>query len=231
MKYILLAAALLIMAVGFIATATNSITRVSGQGGTPSPTSTPGLNLYTDAKPMPPELAYWALFQEIQALKDKDSESLAQGETTNFKNSFYANRLGLETSQFAAVDAAATECLTNLQPIDQSAREIINKYRAQFPKGELKQISPSSPPNKQQPARPQKSFQSLPPVPAELKQLQNQKNQIILNAKEKIKQSLGQTEFADFDSSVQKNSTRVLIPRNLANKVLPALTPTPGRGN
>ncbi|HEY0049073.1 MAG TPA: hypothetical protein VGB68_07295, partial [Pyrinomonadaceae bacterium] len=223
---------LLVMAVGFIVTATNSITRVSGQGETPSPTPTPRLNLYTDAKPMPPELAYWALFQEIQALKDKDGESLAQSERTNFKNSFYTNRLGLESSQFAAVDTAATECLANIQPIDQSAREIIKKYRAQFPNGELKKIQPSSPPNKQQPARPQKSFESLPPVPAELKQLQNQKNQIILNAKEKIKQSLGQAEFAAFDSSVQKNAARVLIPLNLANKVLPPLaTPTPTPGN
>jgi hypothetical protein len=227
MKYFLLAATLLVMAIGFMATAASSLTTVSGQAGTPSPTPTPGLNLYTDAKPMPPELAYWALFQEIQALKDKDSESFAQGETSNFKNSFYANRLGLDSSQFAAVDAVTTECLANIQTVDQSAREIINKYRAQFPNGELKKIQPSSSPNQQQPARPQKSFQSLPAVPAELKQLQEQRNQIILNAKAKIKQSLGSAEFADFDSSVQKNAARVLIPLNLANKVLPALTPPP----
>lgn len=191
-----------------------------------SPTPIPEDRWYGEAKSMPDELMYWVLFQEIQALKEKDIESLTQGETTNFKTSFYTNRLGLQNSQFSALDSAVTECFTALQPVDQRAREVINQYRSQYANGELKKIQPSPSPNSFQPGR-RKTLENLPPVPSEIGQLQNQKNQIILNAKEKIRLALGQSEFMQFDESVKRNATKVLVPLNLRSKVLPSLTPTP----
>lgn len=223
MKYILIAVVCIVTIAGFIAVGKSTVIEVSGANSTPTPT--PGPRFYTTTKPMPAELAYWVLFQEVRSLKNRDLESQAEGETTNFKTSFYSDRLGLESSQFSAVDNAVNECFTNLQPVDQRAREIINQYRSNYPNGQLKKIQPTISPNDLHPARPKKSFESLPPVPAEIGQLQNQKNQIILNAKEKIRQALGQSEFAEFDASVQKNAHKVLIPRNLATKQLP--TPTP----
>lgn len=193
-----------------------------------TPTPSPDPKFYAETKAIPAELAYWVLFQEIQSLKQRDIESATQGSSSNFKSAFYDSRLGLESSQFTAVDNEVNEFFTALQPIDQRAREVINQYRSQYTNGELKKTQTPKPPDSLQPARPQKSYEPLPPVPAEISQLQNQKNQLILNTKEKIKQALGQTEFTDFDVRVQKNATKVLVPLNLANNVLPALTPTTG---
>lgn len=191
-----------------------------------SPSPTPAPRFYANTKPMPVELAYWVLFQEVQSLKEKDAEFRSQGETSEFKSSFYSERLGLEASQFSAVDSAAIECLTNLQPIDQRAREIVDQYRSAYPGGELKKKTTTSS-SKNVSGFPDALYERLPPPPAELTQLQNQKNQIILNAKQKIKQSLGQNEFSEFDTLVQKNATKILVPQNLATKVLPSPTFTP----
>ena len=194
--------------------------------GQASPSPTPAPRFYGNTKPMPVELAYWVLFQEIQSLKEKDAEFRSQGETSEFKSSFYAERLGLEESQFNVIDSAATECLTNLQPVDQRAREIVNEYRSAYPSGELKKKTTTSS-SINVSGFPDPVYEKLPPPPVELTQLQNQKNQIILNAKQKIKQSLGQNEFSEFDTFVQKNATKILVPRKLATKVLPSPTFTP----
>lgn len=201
-------------------------TSVTAQSATPSPIT----RWYGETKPMPVELMYWSMFQEVQALKEKDAEFYVQGENTAFKNSFLSGRLGLQPSKFAAVENIVNVFFSDLQPIDQRARVVIDEYRAQFPNGELKTLVPAPTPNLRNPTRTQ-TYQTLPPAPAEIAQLQNQKNQLILSTKEKLRIALGASEFAAFDGMVKDNATKVLSPIHMNSNTLPKITPSPSPSN
>ena len=188
----------------------------------PNPTSTPSQR-YTETEPMPEELAYWVFFQETQSLKAKDTELHTQGTMTDFKTSFYMNRLGLDSAQVSSVDAVAADFVTALAPIDQRARDVINQYRSQYPNGELKKVQPAPTPDRFDGSRPQQTIESLPQAPAELTQLQAQKTQLILNYKDRIRNALGQAKFADFDGAVKANATKILLPINPNSKEMPKL--------
>lgn len=224
MKYMLIAVVCLVTLLGVTGIGKNSITEVIGASATPTPT--PVKNFYATTKPMPEELTYWMLFEQIKALETKDTESFANGETSAFKDSFYRENIGLQPSQFSAVDTVVTNFFSQIQPIDQQAREIINQYRSQYPNGELRKNQTTQSSGKFSSARSQSPIEKLPPPPTQLQQLQNQKNQIILNAKENIKQALGLSEFAEFDAAVKADASKVLVPLNLGSRT-PEPFPSP----
>jgi hypothetical protein len=232
-KYALLAALCLFLIFGI---GKSSITEASiAPEATPSPT--PALRSYTETKPMPEELAYWVLFKEIQTLKERDTQNLAANDETFFKKSFYEDRLGLAAAQFASMDTIAADCLAQLQPVEQRARQVINEYRAPYPNGKLNKIQPAPPKNDGiYSISASKTIETPPPVPAELIQLQNQKKQIILNAKERLRQAFGTNGFAAFETSIHNNAAKVLSPIDFRSNRLPPLptptpTPTPTPGN
>ena len=160
---------------------------------------------------MPPELLYSVLFEEIAILKQKDEESSKP--QTDFKNSFYEQRLGLQAEQFAMLDRATAEYLTKIKPIEHQAREIINQYRAQYPKGELEKPKTSQSLTKFSGRFFARSFEPLPPPPVRLKELQAEKNKIVTDLRDNMKQAFGSSEFMKFDAAVQKNIAHdVIIP-------------------
>lgn len=223
MKYMLIAVVCLITLLGFIGIGKNTITEVIRAS--PSPTPTPTKNFYATTKPMPEELMYWMLFEQISALKAKDAEMLTEGQNSSFKNSFYEENMKLQPSQFSAVDTAVTTFFSEIQPIDQQARQVINQYRSQYPNGELKKAE-NTDSSKFSSGRYKSPVEKLPPPPPQLQQLQNQKNQIILNAKERIRQSLGASSFAEFDAAVKSDANKVLVPLNLGSRTPePFVTP------
>lgn len=190
---------------------------------------TPTQRFYSDAPQIPEEVKYFVLFQELKELKTVDATNQAQGgTTTNYKNSYYSTRLELQSAQATTVDSIISDCFAQIQPLDQRAKVVIDQYRSQYPNGELKK-SPTPLPGAPENVAPHKSgkaFAPLAPIPAELDQLQAQKNQIILNAKERIKTALGTTEFAKFDAAVKRNAARMLVPINSYPNV-PRIVPTP----
>lgn len=223
-KYILVIAVVcLVTIIGFIGAGKGTLVEV-GANGTPTPT--PAKNFYAATKPIPEEMVYWMLFEQINELKTKDTQSSLQGETTTFKNSFYANTLKLSATQFAAIDNAVANCLSQIQPIDQQARQIINQYRSQYPNGQLVKKQPSQPSGEFYSPRIESPIENVPPVPPQLLTLQNQKNQIILNTKESIRQALGASSFAEFDAAVKEDANNILEPLNLGSRT-PEPYPSP----
>jgi hypothetical protein len=218
---------------GFLVASNKSISGVVSAL-TPSPTSTP--RFYAKTKDIPDELAYGTLFTLIKALGKKDTESFAAGQTTKFKESFYENQLGLDSTKFSALTNLANDYFAEILPVDQSARNQITQYRAANPGGILTAaqatpapVSPNLPAIQE---RGRKSFEKLPPPPSALIQLQAQKKQIILSYKTRIETALGSAAFVAFNSAVHKNATRVLVPVNLGINKLPYKpTPTPTPSN
>lgn len=213
-KYVLLVVACCVIGAGFFAGAGKDYL-TSAMGGSPS--TTPGPRFYTEVKPMPEEIMYLALFQQIHALRQEDSKYQARGETTTFKETFYKTRLGLSPDKFTAVETAYTDYMARVEPINKRAGEIIKKYRDQFPGGELKKAVPADP------SKLGLTYEKPPPAPPELGELQKQKDQVALTAKEKIRQALGQTEFSKFESSLRDYASKVLVPNNLNTGVLPKI--------
>lgn len=206
-----------------IVTSKNPITETSMVSAAAEPT--PIQRFYGDVAPIPEEVKYFVLFQELKELNTTDATNQAQGNTTSFKNSYYTTRLTLQSSQATTVDSIITDCFTQIQPLDQRAKDVIAQYRSPYPNGGLKQPPPGSP-ESNAPIASGKGFESLPPIPAELGQLQAQKNQIVLNAKERIRTALGTTDFAKFDAAVKQNATRMLVPIN-SYPTVPRVVPTP----
>jgi len=184
------------------------------------PIATPEPRFYADANPMPEEVMYYALFQQVDTLAKKDAEFRAQGETTTFKETFYRTRLNLAPAQFAAIETVKSGYLTGISALDARAREIIDKYRAKYPNGELKRLDPPK-----DASRMFLGYETPPPVPAELNGLQKQKDQGARDAREKIRQALGDEAFAGFESSLRAHLTRVLVPLKLRNNALPPIKP------
>lgn len=187
---------------------------------TPSPTIDPSERSYTTTQAVPDEVAYFLLFNEVQDLQQRDAESQSRGEVTKFKNTFYSKTLGLNASQAASIDSIGSTCFTQLQPVEQRANEVITQYRAQFPYGKVPRSTTATRKITGSP------MASLPAPPSELVQLQAQKDQIILNARQSLQTALGATEFSRFEAVMKKNLERVLLPiHNRSNT--PLMTPTP----
>lgn len=226
-KYILALAVCLFVLLGCFGLVKNFLVEVTTAT---NPTPTPDQRYYVTTKDIPEELAYEILFTQVRELQSKDSESLAGGETTKFKESFYENRLGLEASKFSSLTNIVNDYFAEIQPVDQRAKELIDQYRSLNPTGQLGTPQPTPIPQSSQlpqgivPSR--KSYKPLPAPPAELGQLQNTKKQKVLEYKNRIEQTLGSTNFSDFNSAVYKNAMRVLIPLNFKG-TLPTPTPTP----
>lgn len=191
-----------------------------------NPTPTPQEKFIATTKDMPDEFMYSMLFLQINTLEQKDSESLAAGETTKFKEAYYENTLGLQPSQFSALDTVKSNAISQIQPIAQSARDIVEQYRAQYPGGLLKENEQNPTPEKFGTIRSQRPTEPLPPIPPELQQLQNQKNQVILNAKNSLEQALGQANFTAFDTALRKHYKKVMVPLNLRSRT-PEPYPSP----
>lgn len=142
MKFLLPIVACSFAIIGLFVVSSDTATEASAVT-EPTPTPTPSERWYAEAPAMPEELKYLALFEEIQMLKSKDQENQQAGETSYFKKSFYDDRLKLNSSQYATMDTVAADCMAELQPLEQQARQIIEQYRAAYPNGKLKKVQPS----------------------------------------------------------------------------------------
>jgi hypothetical protein len=161
-----------------------------------SPTPLPEL-WFTGTDPIPEEIKYLMLFEEIRDLVVLDRKNRAVSKTTQFKASFCTNQLGLTPAQVTSVESVIENTLTQIDVLDAHADQIIAWYRAQNPNGKIEVSS------------------KLLPIPEQLITLHNQKNQIVLSGKEQIKTSLGASQFSSFEAAVNKNATQILMPAHL----------------
>lgn len=144
----------------------------------------------------PQHAVYRQLFRHFVFLKEKAAEKEQRGEDGSSFRGFHKRKAGLDEKQAEALDRIATETDDSVTKLDERAKKITDKIRAQYPEGKL--------PPGQQP----------PPFPEELKAMQKQRNETILRGRDRLREALGEQEFQRFDDYVQQNVASRMKPIN-----------------
>jgi hypothetical protein len=156
------------------------------------------------APEIPQYAVYRELFRHFVFLKEKAAEKEKRGEDGSAFRGFYKRKARLDEKQMAALDLIAGETDDAVTKLDQKAKKITDKIRAQYPDGKL--------PRGQQP----------PAFPEELKAMQKQRNETILRGRDRLREALGEQEFRRFDEYVQQNVASRMKPVNF-DRPRPAL--------
>jgi hypothetical protein len=135
---------------------------------------------------VPPQVAYRQLFHQVALFKRKADERRAQGQDDSFLRTFHKRQAKLSDEQAEALDKIASDCEDEVAQMDAQARRIVASFREQHAKDKLK---PGEAP---------------PPPPAELKGMQQQRDQIVLKAREQLRAAFGEAEFQRLDQYVQQ---------------------------
>ncbi|MCE5308560.1 MAG: hypothetical protein LLG20_13055 [Acidobacteriales bacterium] len=130
---------------------------------------------------------YKHFFASVVTLKAKAEELARQGNGTTRLRSIYRDRAQLSQVQADQLEAVAVQCESELQRQNTRAREIILASRAKYPGGRLV------------------VGEQLPPPPVELLELQKGKEEIVLRARERLRQAFGDQEFARLEQFLAAN--------------------------
>ena len=161
--------------VGGKSTAASLVTAPAGAQPLPSNTS------------VPKHIAYGLFFGEMMALKKKAVERQKQGMKNEAMRDFHKLRLKVSDHEGQVLEQVASECNDKVVKINDQARVIINKERARHPHGRLKEGEP------------------LPVPPPELLQLEDQRTQTLLDARDQLRNLLGQKAFDRIDTAIQND--------------------------
>lgn len=156
---------------------------------------------------IPQHVIYGQLFRHIEALKEKATESQQQGQNVAWLNSFYQKEANLNAVQSSELDRIATECNQRTKTLDLQAKQIIDGIRSRYVNGKLQE------------------GEKPPLPPAELYELQRQRNEAVLNAKNDLKQSFGESQFNSFDSFVQTEIKQMVRPIKLNQHTVAEIPP------
>src|SRR6266850_4641496 len=104
-----------------------------------------------------------------------------QGKDTTALRSFFQHKANLSEFQARILDTVAAECVRQVDAQDARAQQIISAFRLRFPPGKLPKGV------------------KLPPPPPELTQMQNERDAMILSARDRLRIALGEDEFQRFE--------------------------------
>jgi hypothetical protein len=91
----------------------------------------------------------------------------------------------LSVAESMALEAIASACQREVNRQDERARIIIQAFRSKFPEGKVPEGT------------------TLPPPPPELIAMQEERNAIILRARDQLRVALGEASFASLDNYVK----------------------------
>lgn len=157
------------------------------RAGSPTPEDAQAVNA-------PKHVVYGLLFREVAAFRKIAREKELRGEDGSFLHRHHKENIKLDDTQAEALAKGAEETDREVRKLDREARKIIDKGRARHPDGKLK------------------DGEALPPPPAELKALQQQRDAVIMKGREELRAALGDTEFQRFDEFVQQEVTKRMKP-------------------
>ncbi|MGI9106065.1 MAG: hypothetical protein ACR2G4_07440 [Pyrinomonadaceae bacterium] len=160
------------------------------------------------AEHIPEEVVYGILFRQITAMKRAAVRRERQGQDGSSLRNHVKKEAKLKDEQARVVDRIALETEQEIAHTDKQAKKIINAIRVRYPKGRLK------------------DDESLPLPPPELHTLNEQRKNIILQARERLRTALGEAEFKRFDDFTKEKIARKIKkldaePTNLISSGLP----------
>lgn len=129
-------------------------------------------------------MVYGVLFDKVVRLRQKTTELQTQGRIGLKPYRPIQGEADLNDGQATALEAIAFACRQEVRQQDEKAKTIIEDFRSQFPDGR----APAS---------------GAPPPPPELKIMWDERNAIILRARDQLQAEFGAKEFERFDSYVK----------------------------
>lgn len=144
-------------------------------------------------EPPPDHIAYMFLFGQHVYFKQQadklERQSNVQAKQVAALRSIIKREARLNDYQAAVFDQIASDCAERVAIQDKRAKDIVDALAARYPDGKLPKGV------------------ELPPPPPELETLQQERDAIIIDARNRLHASLGDEDFARFDRFV-KNKTK-----------------------
>ncbi len=161
-------------------------------------------------KPLPEWFLYRHAFHDVVMFKKKADAAEQQGIDRSNLRLLVAQKGGLDEAQAKILEAIAVQCEKDVAAQDAKAKVIINAFRAQHPFGIVNKTLPIAPP------------------PPELDSLWQQRIQIILAARDQLRNQLGEGAFGKFDQALkEKPSSAGLGPSPVYKKYSQTSATTP----
>jgi len=134
---------------------------------------------------IPDQVVYKHLFQHTLALQRKAEQAEKEGKDSTQFRTHFKRQANLSDEEVQTLNQIATDWNFEMIPIEARAKVFLQIYKAQFPGGQL--------PHGQTP----------PPPPPELRTLSEERDAAVLRARDRLKTSLGETEFNRFHGFVR----------------------------
>lgn len=134
----------------------------------------------------PEQVVYGAFFHHVVEMKDGAGNLERSGKSGDSLRTFVELHARLNSEEARVLDEIATSCVQEVSQQDQEALAVIEKFRAQFPGGRVPKGT------------------RLPPPPPELKAMQQQRDAIILKARDRLQAELGQVGFNKVSTFIEK---------------------------
>lgn len=138
---------------------------------------------------IPDHVLYDSLFRLEVSFRRKALEQELTGQPVTSLKTYFKDRANLTDEENEILRQTAIDFIQEIRPIDTQARQITANIREQFLYGEVPRGSEVSQP------------------PAGLVDLQNQRNQIVLQKRDKLSDSLGKKAFEKLDAFMHKEFT------------------------
>ena len=151
-----------------------------------------------------------AVFRHLVALKGHAKDVERQGRNGAKLRSHYKEKINLKDEHASLLDKIAVESDREVAKLDAKAKKITDEFHARYPKG----IVPAG--------------EKLPPPPAELKELQRQRDMSILRARHQLRTSLGEHGFKQIDDYIKLNFAPNVKPAPIRQR---SLSGQPRSGN
>jgi uncharacterized protein YdbL (DUF1318 family) len=141
----------------------------------------------TQARPIPEHLMYWHLFEHKVLLDRKAEEAEKQGRSGEEFRAHYKNSAKLNEREAEILASVAKETYDKVTAQDAKAKALIDKLRAKGLDGTVK------------------PGQTNPEVPAELKALQKERDEMVMTGVKKLREGFGPEGAGVFDSFVKEH--------------------------
>ena|SRR5437588_4888386 len=136
---------------------------------------------------MPEHVPYMFLFHHLSFLKQKAEEFEKLGKGKSILLQRFREDAGLNDAQFQQLLLVALDCERRVAEQDKKAMVIINRMKAPYPDGKLP------------------AGEAPPPLPPELITMQQERDAIILRARDSLRRALGEQDFVRFNAFVQSH--------------------------
>lgn len=164
----------------------------------PSQKPAPGKPAATQqqAQPAPEHAVYNEFFYHVNFLRKKADKEEKTGKDAGLLRAFYKRQAKLDDAQNDKVSKAASDLERKLDLLDAKARKVIDKFRADVRKMNIK------------------PGEKMPDPPAELKSMQAERDALVMGAKDGLRANLGDDAFGRLDQYVRQN----IAPRMTAHR-------------